>query len=166
MRSCTLATMAHHFQRFFLLLRTVLLLRGRPVRMIRIVCKKFVVTDSDWFTLSLSDCPLCKTPAFWMNCKSFPTSVFFFQFYSFLLVPLKTCYQASHLSSSLKRGFSGLSLLPLRLSYSCERTNLSRGSISLFFRFVISHWLCPLSPVWQTNKKQRERPPWKKLENL
>ena len=83
--------------------------------MIRIVCKKFVVTDSDWFTLSLSDCPLCKTPAFWMNCKSFPTSVFFFQIYSFLLVPLKTCYQASHLSSSLKRGFSGLSLLPLTL---------------------------------------------------
>ena len=115
-----------------------------------------------------SDRPLfAKRQLFGMICKSLPTSVFlFFRFYSFLLVPLKTCYQASHLSSSLKRGFSGLSPLPLMLSYSCERTNLSRGSISLFFRFVISHWLCPLSPVWQTNKKQRERPPWKKLENL
>ena len=88
-----------------------------------------------------SDRPLfAKRQLFGMICKSLPTSVFlFFRFYSFLLVPLKTCYQASHLSSSLKRGFSGLSLLPLMLSYSCERTNLSRGSISLFFRFVISH---------------------------
>ena len=58
--------------------------------MIRIVCKKFVVTDSDWFTLSLSDCPLCKTPAFWMNCKSFPTSVFFSSdFTPFSLFPSK-----------------------------------------------------------------------------